>query len=337
MQFSHRRLDENFLRQAQIQKGTKPMTHFATFGLLVTMFVFFIAIQASGEKKVGEVDRISGIVSIDACGTGNFIRAEAKDAIYDNTIFRTESDSEVRLLFDNEEIVIPSETEFKIESVHITRTRVQKLGWFSSAINFIKRIINPFKSDSGELVLCSRAAESESVDYSWAFDEEDETTLFHDSFKLIDQGRYTEAILKLNAISFSPEEALLGEIAYLKEHALYELVLYETAIAFFEQGYQNIEHASLDIKFISFYEPLLFELGVAHYMMGNHVPAEMHFRKIKAHSESDLLPFSPMMLTMTLKESGKTGEADRIAEEAVKKYRNASFETDFAELISTER
>lgn len=309
------------------------------YGYLIMCIVFTmlcVAFPAIGEKQVGSVQDISGEVSIDAFGTGDFIEAEVEDPLYEQSVLVTGSESEVEIELNDETIIIPADVEVLIETVLSTQTKKKKIGWLASAFSTIKRILGPKEEEEEEKVLGGRAAEADSTEPIWLLGEEDDNALFQQAQEFIDEGRYTEALERLDGIFFIPDEALPGEVAFLKGHAYYSLGLFDVSIQAFGEALKEIENFGMDIQYIDFHSLLLFELGSSCYMTEKFEEAEAALTRAIEDEDSELAPYALLMLVMNMHDSGKVHDARGMAEQAMNTYRGTPFEAEFAALISAE-
>lgn len=307
--------------------------------LVIFSACFFLSAAMPGfcEKQVGSVQQITGSVLIDAFGTGDFIDAEEEDKLYEETVLRTGFESELEIMIRDEPMLIPADVEIRIERVLATSTKKRRFGWFSSVFNSIKRIISP-KDDEKEEVLGGRAAEVEpsTSETAWIIGEDDDNELFKQARNFIDEERYSDALMKLDAIFFDPEKAGPGEVAFLKGHAYYGMGLFDVSVPSFEEALEEIEDFGIDVQYIDYYPLLLFELGFAHYMLDNFKEAISTLALAIENNDSELLPYAHLVFVMSVRDSGQTDEASRHAQEAAQTYKGTLFESEFTALISTE-
>ena len=288
------------------------MNRATSFVILSACFFLSAAIPGFCEKQVGSVQQITGSALIDAFGTGDFIDAEEEDKLYEETVLRTGSESEVEIVIQDEPMMVPSDVEIRIERVLATSAKKRRFGWFSSVFNSIKRILGP-KDDEKEEVLGGRAAEVEpsTSETTWIIGEDDDNELFKQARNFIDEEQYNDALVKLDAIFFSPEKAGPGEVAFLKGHAFYGLGLFDASVLPFEEALLEIENFGIDIQYIDYYPLLLFELGSAHYMLDNFEEAISTLTLAIGNDESELAPYARLIFVMAVRESGQSDEAKK--------------------------
>lgn len=267
---------------------------------------------------------------IDAFGTGDFIAALTGDSLYAESVVKTGFESKAELMLESELFTVPSDMAVRVDSLIQSQQKQKRTRWFPSLIRTIGRMVSStWKKEESE-VLGGRAAKSESDAVSFWVTEDD--TLLIQARELIEASDYSQALTMLDAIQFTPEDALPGEVPYLQGHALYSLHLYEDALPFFLQAKNAIESSGFAQTEIPFRSLLLFEQGSALYFMGDYGQSKAILERLLSMEPGDMEPYAQLMLCVVLKDAGNSAESQHIAAEALEKYRGTQFESEFLKL-----
>ncbi|MAG13009.1 MAG: hypothetical protein CMN78_00245 [Spirochaetales bacterium] len=284
---------------------------------------------AIGETRVGEIQSVEGPVTFDAYATGKFIAAMPGDALFEQSVIKTGFEGRAELLIGGERFTIPPDTEARIETLLESRRKQRKVGWLSSFIKYVGRWVSSSWKEEETAVLGGRASKSEASTDFWV--TEDDVFLVK-ARELIAEEDYAEALEMLEAIQFAPEDALPGEVEYLKGHLYYSMGFYEEATWHLGNADFEIEKSGYNFSEIPFYTLLHFERASSHYFSGDYDMSQSILTVLIQGGPGELEPYALLMLAQVLREAGNITESRRLAEEALGSYRGTPFEADFSVL-----
>ena len=298
--------------------------------------ILAVCVGGWAESEVGEVRAVEGSVSIDILGTDSFIPAMVEDPIFENTVIKTGFESSAVLFINGEEFSIPAEATIRVDALIATGKKKRGARWFSSILNAIRNVLG--KKDDGEktTVLGGRASEAVETRPTWVLDEDDDDSLFEKARELINEESYSEAIDRLDQILFQPMNALAGEVAYLRGHALYMTGLFDMASLDFRDAIEELALEKIPESSVSFGVPLRFEYASAQYLLGNVEDATAILDPISKFRNHDLEPYILAIFASALSESGKSAEAKRIAKDAVERYGDSNLADQYRTILAAE-
>ncbi len=161
-----------------------------------------VSSAAVAQTPIGSIEKIFEFVEIDAFGVGDFVEVVVPEAVYENSVVRTDYESWAYITIDGEEHTVGPNSTTPISAFVSDRRRGRSEGFFARILRQLTVSLSPPEDDV--IVAGGRASEVQGATTSWVFDI-DPNELFEEALHQIDAGRFESAVESLRLIEF-PED-----------------------------------------------------------------------------------------------------------------------------------
>lgn len=287
-------------------------------------------------EEIGKVISVSGEVLFDVQGTGTFIKLQAGDALYDQSVLKMGGDGQASITVNNKEHVLPPLTIIKLAdllSADLSRRGIDQ-GVYRQLLDFLeavfKRIFaNVDKKEKGTIE--SKQAAGANPDFLTEQNLDNELLLTAKANLL--KKAYVKALVSLAAIKNpSALNALPGEFFLLKGLSYFLLGYFRQADEFLKQaaGQVNPEARSAEEAGM-----LLFLPGVTAYFFKEDNNAISYFKKVLLLKEAgELKPYGYYFLCHALLGTGQKAEAKTYLLTALDRFKNHPLNKEWTRLLT---
>jgi tetratricopeptide (TPR) repeat protein len=206
-----------------------------------------VAVAVPAQEQVGRVTDIDGWAEIDAFGAGQYIEAEEGDALYADTVLRTDFDTWMTIQVQGQEFEIAPRSESEVSAFIAQRKRADRPGVIARLIRSIGNSLAPPEEDVADFG--GRASEAATADqYGGFITDVNVNDEFADGVEALEAGNYREAVDHLKRIEYPEEGDFDLEEYYVQlSYALLGLGDFDAALdAAFE--YQLVEPSVADVE-----------------------------------------------------------------------------------------
>jgi len=170
--------------------------------IAVAIALSVVSTAAIAQTPIGSIEKLFGVVDIDAFGVGEFVDAVVPEAVYEASVVRTGYESWAYVTIDGEEHTIGPNSTTPVSTFVSNRRQGKSEGFFARVLRELTRSLSPPEDD--EIVAGGRAAEVQGETTAWVFDI-DPNEMYAEALHQIDAGRFESAVESLRLIEF-PED-----------------------------------------------------------------------------------------------------------------------------------
>jgi len=214
--------------------------------LFAALVMAALAVAAPAQEQVGRITSVDGWAEIDAFGAGQFIEAEEGDALYPDSVLRTDFDTWATILVQGQEFEIAPRSESGVSAFLAQRVRASRPGLIARLIRSIGNSLAPPEEDVADFG--GRASEAATADqYGGFITDVNVNDEFAEGVEALERGDYREAVGHLKRIEYPEEGDFDLEEYYVQlTYALLGLGDFDAALdAAFE--YQLVEPSVADV------------------------------------------------------------------------------------------
>lgn len=292
-----------------------------------------LTFAASADSAVGEISSLSGEVTIDAFGTGDYIRAIAGEVLYRQSVVRTGFGGKAVLTIGGRSAVVASESELAIGSLVQSRERRNRFGWLRSLTGTVKSAFDAVTGRQEDVALGPRAGNAgDSDQIGWVVEDENEDA-FNEAIRLIGDDDFAGAIALLKEIYDPlPGTFLPGEVSFWIGHCQFQLENYVAALEAHKTALEEIREQRTNPRGIKYYDQIVFQSGASLYMTGDSVGAAETMASLAERVSDDQAALTFFILIESLLATGAEDQARRYYADAPPVIAESGLGAEFAAL-----
>lgn len=292
------------------------------------------AAQASADTKIGIVESFSGIVTIDAFGTGKYIAVITGDVLYTASVLKTGPDGRVSIDLQGTKREIPPGARIRIADIVSTGVKRGGLSWFAAVGRILRSFTAATEGQESDRVLGSRAGnagQDEPID--WEQEATDAALALPQALKDIAAGSYNAALAKLSAAEGPADPALSWELLFWKGFCYFQTEDYGDALTNLSAA-RSLEGASKTaISKPANHATMLFQLGSSYFLLGQEgasIPVLDTY--LAENPDGQYAPYATILLARALAATGDTRRARIVAADGAARYKGTDLEREFSSI-----
>ena len=287
------------------------------------------------DANLGNVQSLSGDVSLDAFGKGAFIPAIKGDALYSGSVLKTGGNGRATILLNSEVKEIPPGALVRVSELSAAFAKKREQKWFSALGNVIRSLSAAAQRKESDLVLGSRAAEvssgGENDKFDWEVDETDAAVILPKALRSIETGNYASALEQLGKADPPTDPALAWKLSFWKGFCYYQVDDFSDAAAHLGTAYSLAKSSTPLPGETDSRAALLFLLGSSFFMLGQEKAALPFLDEyLTRDPQGGYVPYSTLLLAKALASTGNSVRARAVAQEGIRKYAGTDLESEFA-------
>lgn len=293
--------------------------------ILAVVLLSFVGLMAvSAQTPIGSIHTATGFVEIDPFGVGDFVDVMVPEAVYEDSVIRTDYESWAYLSIDGDEFTVAPNSRTPVSSFVSERRRSKGGGFFSRILRELTRSLTPPEQE--ELVAGGRASEAVDSGTSWVFDV-DPNAMYEEALADIEAGEFEMAVESLRLIEYPSDGDFEIEDYYVNlAYSLMGMGDFHAAMsASFEYALADPDPDNADLLTTR----LQLLGGISAYYSGeDQVASSMLDAYLEKEPIETASPEAVAAYYLLLDDSGRSAEARRLLQNA----RRAQPQVDWDEL-----